>query len=98
VDVIALGGVRTLNLSYCKGVVNVSTLGQVYDLNLTCCKIVDVSVGGVHTLKLSDCEGIVDVNIYGKNMFVYTNMHHIFSFFHDVYTANIYYHKIAGNN
>jgi hypothetical protein len=50
VDVSALGGVHTLNLSNTP-VVDVSALGGVHTLNLSNTPVVDVSaLGGVHTL------------------------------------------------
>eukprot|EP01137_Pigoraptor_chileana_P035214 Opistho-2@28915 len=51
-DVSVLGGVHTLDLSYCDGVTHVSALGGVHSLNLRGCNGVrDVSaLGGVHSL------------------------------------------------
>ena len=53
-DVSALGGVHTLNLSFCKGIEDVSALGNVHTLILNwCMNVTDVStLGGVHTLDI----------------------------------------------
>jgi hypothetical protein len=67
VNVDALAGVHTLNLSDCKGISDVGALGGVHTLDITRCDgITDVSaLGGVHTLHLSGCDGITDVRALG---------------------------------
>ena len=56
VDVSALGGVHTLNLSFCDRLFDVSALGGVHTLLLGACdNVVDVSaLGSVHTLNLDN--------------------------------------------
>jgi hypothetical protein len=59
--------VYKLDISYCKGVVDVIALGHVLDLDLFDTKVVDVSaLGGVHTSKLSCCTNIADVSALGQ--------------------------------
>ncbi len=51
-DVSALGGVHTVKLYDCKGIIDFSALGQVHDLDLLYCKnVVDVS---------KYCDSVVD--------------------------------------
>jgi hypothetical protein len=55
------------DLSYCRGVTDVSALGGVHTLNLRGCSgVTDVSaLGGVHTLDLSHCANVTDVSALG---------------------------------
>jgi len=66
VDVSALGGVHTLNLSGCN-ISDVRALGGVNTLTLCGCdNVVDVSaLGRVHNLSLGDCN-VTDVNALGS--------------------------------
>jgi hypothetical protein len=66
-NVDALAGVQTLDLSACDGIRDVGTLGGVHSLNLTrCYGIRDVSaLGGVRTLNLGYCTSIRDVSSLG---------------------------------
>eukprot|EP00601_Ochromonadales_sp_CCMP2298_P026479 CAMPEP_0173291744 /NCGR_PEP_ID=MMETSP1143-20121109/12329_1 /TAXON_ID=483371 /ORGANISM="non described non described, Strain CCMP2298" /LENGTH=231 /DNA_ID=CAMNT_0014231027 /DNA_START=62 /DNA_END=753 /DNA_ORIENTATION=+ len=64
VDVSALAGVHSLDLSGCEYIIDVNALGGVHSLNLTgCYRIKDVSaLRAVHTLTLTKCHYLWDVS------------------------------------
>ena len=69
-DVSMLGGVRELNLSYCRGITSgFDCLGGVYSLNLTgCTQLRDediTNLGTVSILNLRGCENITNVSHLG---------------------------------
>ena len=73
-DVHELKNIRTLNLSGCKNITDVSMLGNVYDLDLSYTNVFDVSMlGRVHKLDLSNTKvkdvsmlgNVYDLNLYG---------------------------------
>lgn len=63
-DVSAMGGVRTLDLSFCCRITDVSMLGYVQTLNLKgCTGVTDFNaLGYVHSIGFSFCDGITGVS------------------------------------
>jgi len=64
-DVIVLGNVYYLNLSYCENIINVIA-DNIYNLDLSYCKnIINVIAKNVHNLNLRKCIKITDVSALG---------------------------------
>lgn len=69
-ELISLGGVHTLDLSGCPGILNADPLShiRIHTLDLSWCKRLSGvgGLGGVHTLNLSYCQDIDDFSALGR--------------------------------